>query len=48
MKNICIIFISNLLYEILLNYQETLMFKDDFIILLKYKNQKIKIKNSEK
>ena len=47
-ENICIIFISNLLYEILLNYQETLMFKDDFIILLKYKNQKIKIKNSEK
>ena len=47
-QNICIIFISNLLYEILLNYQETLMFKDDFIILLKYKNQKIKIKNSEK
>jgi len=43
-ENICIIFISNLLYEILLNYQETLMFKDDFIILLKYKNQKIKIK----
>lgn len=36
------------MYEILLNYQETLMFKDDFIILLKYKNQKIKIKNSEK
>lgn len=47
-ENICIIFISNLLYEILLNYQETLMVKDDFIILLKYKNQKIKIKNSEK
>ena len=47
-ENICIIFISNFLYEILLNYQETLMFKDDFIILLKYKNQKIKIKNSEK
>ena len=47
-ENICIIFISNLLYEILLNYQETLMFKDDFIILLKYKNQKSKIKNSEK
>ena len=47
-ENICIIFISNLLYEILLNYQETLMFKDDFIILLKYRNQKIKIKNSEK
>ena len=47
-ENICIIFISNLLYEILLNYQETLMFKDNFIILLKYKNQKIKIKNSEK
>ena len=47
-ENICIIFISNLLYEILLNYQETLMFKDDFIILLKYENQKIKIKNSEK
>ena len=47
-ENICIIFISNLLYEILLNYQETLMVKDDFIILLKYENQKIKIKNSEK
>ena len=47
-ENICIIFISNLLYEILLNYQETLIFKDNFIILLKYKNQKIKIKNSEK
>lgn len=47
-ENICIISISNLLYEILLDYQEILIFKDDFIILLKYKNQKIKIKNSEK
>ena len=47
-ENICIISISNLLYEILLDYQEVLIFKDDFIILLKYRNQKIKIKNSEK
>ena len=47
-ENVCIISISNLLYEILLDYQEILIFKDDFIILLKYKNQKIKIKNSEK
>ncbi|MDC7956451.1 hypothetical protein PKF05_11500, partial [Fusobacterium simiae] len=47
-ENICIMAISNLLYEILLDYQEVLIFKDDFIILLKYRNQEIKIKNSEK